>query len=409
LRSLIGDILREMKQETNNEMDLLLRKLGRAVNSVPQNSGNGADESSTEVHLDADELNAYAENALPAATRAHYTAHLADCTRCRHIVSQLTLAAGLIIIEEQQLSTPTAFGFKAFLSSLFSPMVLRYAVPALGLVIVASIGFFVFRDSGSKQVAENLQQRPAVSEEQKGASPASHFEDSRAPNQAKSSGVVVAKTEVAESKPEINEQSKVAADSRREAKEEEARQQPTTTIDRLEAAPAKAPSSTAAAASPKAISEDQKQSGSDVAQTKAQPASEVQGDLAKSNEKGRAKLPAKEPSTVIGGFSSGIKKSKSDSADKRGDVAGQETVSRERGLNDKDEAETTSISGHRFRKQGAIWIDVAYKSSHDTVNVTRGSEQYRALVADEPGIRTIAEQLRGEVIVVWKGRAYRIR
>jgi hypothetical protein len=41
--------------------------------------------------------------------------------------------------------------------------------------------------------------------------------------------------------------------------------------------------------------------------------------------------------------------------------------------------------------------------------VTRGSEQYRALVADEPGIKTIADQLGGEVIVVWKGRAYKIR
>jgi hypothetical protein len=41
--------------------------------------------------------------------------------------------------------------------------------------------------------------------------------------------------------------------------------------------------------------------------------------------------------------------------------------------------------------------------------LARGSESFRALVADEPAINTIAEQLDGEVIVVWKGRAYRIR
>jgi hypothetical protein len=41
--------------------------------------------------------------------------------------------------------------------------------------------------------------------------------------------------------------------------------------------------------------------------------------------------------------------------------------------------------------------------------MTRGSERFRALVADEPEIRQIAEQLSGEFIVVWKGRAYRIR
>ena len=41
--------------------------------------------------------------------------------------------------------------------------------------------------------------------------------------------------------------------------------------------------------------------------------------------------------------------------------------------------------------------------------MARGSEQFRALIADEPVIGTIAKQLDGEVIVVWKGHAYRIR
>ena len=43
------------------------------------------------------------------------------------------------------------------------------------------------------------------------------------------------------------------------------------------------------------------------------------------------------------------------------------------------------------------------------MNLTRGSERYRALIADEPEIKQIADQLDGEFIVVWKGRAYRIR
>ena len=29
-------------------------------------------------------------------------------------------------------------------------------------------------------------------------------------------------------------------------------------------------------------------------------------------------------------------------------------------------------------------------------------------VADEPAVKTIADQLDGEIVVVWKGRAYRI-
>ncbi|HEX6285174.1 MAG TPA: hypothetical protein VFZ71_09880, partial [Pyrinomonadaceae bacterium] len=82
---------------------------------------------------------------------------------------------------------------------------------------------------------------------------------------------------------------------------------------------------------------------------------------------------------------------------------------RGRAESDKDESETRSVAGRRFRKERGIWTDTAYDSATATVNVARGSEQFRALVADEPGIKTIAEQLDGEVIVVWKGRAYRIR
>ncbi len=71
-------------------------------------------------------------------------------------------------------------------------------------------------------------------------------------------------------------------------------------------------------------------------------------------------------------------------------------------------SETRSVGGRKFRRQGSAWVDTAYAQGRATVNVTRGSEQYRALVADEPGLRTIADQLGGEVIVVWRGRAYRV-
>ena len=53
-------------------------------------------------------------------------------------------------------------------------------------------------------------------------------------------------------------------------------------------------------------------------------------------------------------------------------------------------------------------MDTAYQSGRATVEVARSSEQYRALVADETEIRKIADQLDGEVIMVWKGKAYRI-
>ena len=73
------------------------------------------------------------------------------------------------------------------------------------------------------------------------------------------------------------------------------------------------------------------------------------------------------------------------------------------------EVETRSVMGRQFTREDDAWVDTAYQPSRATVRVARGSDQFRALVADEPGLRTIAEQLNGVVIVVWKSRAYRIQ
>ena len=70
--------------------------------------------------------------------------------------------------------------------------------------------------------------------------------------------------------------------------------------------------------------------------------------------------------------------------------------------------ETRSAGGRQFRRQNGVWVDTAYRSQRVTT-LTRGSERYRALVADEPGIDQIARQLGGEILLVWNGRAYRIK
>src|SRR5436190_10750145 len=111
-----------MKQGTNNEIDLLLRRLSRREE--------GSDSAADKQHLDADELSSYAENALPAAARARYTEHLAECASCRRVVAQLSSSVGVVAFAESaKVSAPAVL--RKFLASLFSPLVLRYAVPAL--------------------------------------------------------------------------------------------------------------------------------------------------------------------------------------------------------------------------------------------------------------------------------------
>ena len=402
-----------MKQESNNPIDLMLRKLGRSGSRLQQNAGNGGAESG-DAHLDADELSAYAENALPPTTRARYTEHLADCVRCRQIVSQLSQVAGLVVDEAPK--TAASSGLKAFLASLFSPIVLRYAVPALGLLVVASIGFLALRSTGRMELA----QREVTVFDKAPATATSGDTGAAAPtvpsvNATKSQphGVIATaeadKTVGAKSP----EQEKPAAEARRQENEQPHEKAATSTDQVAAAAPAGSPTATVtvASAKPSAVV-DQKQTTSEAAPNKIQAQATQTGTAPSANDEPSTRRPAKEPAVDVFRMNEGsaLKKGKRDSAAAKENARADDAEEkRERNLADKDQTETISVAGRRFRKSGSVWIDVAYNSSQGTTNVTRGSEQYRALIADEPGIRTIAEQLKGDVIVVWKGHAYRIR
>jgi len=90
-------------------------------------------------------------------------------------------------------------------------------------------------------------------------------------------------------------------------------------------------------------------------------------------------------------------------------AAAPQSGRREGADRDDSSSETRSVAGRRFRKQGGVWVDTAYNAPRATMDLKRGSEPYRTLIADEPEIKTIADQLDGEIIVLWKGRAYRIQ
>ena len=66
--------------------------------------------------------------------------------------------------------------------------------------------------------------------------------------------------------------------------------------------------------------------------------------------------------------------------------------------------ETRSVGGKSFNNVGGIWFDSALgKQKQKTVR--RGTNDYSKLDA---GLRSIADQLGGTVVVLWGGKAYRI-
>lgn len=402
-----------MRREPQKEIDLLLRQLSRR-NRIPVAE-------SDEQHLDADELNSYVANALPPAARARYTEHLADCSSCRKLAAQLSVAQGPVVARESA-SVVAPSGLMSFLASLFTPMVLRYAVPAIGLIVVAVVGIVVLRkdqkDTSVAQVgatnrqSETILSTPTPAQTSTGLS---GYSDQSAANDKSSED---AKKETP--KPPVVEApaTKAApAGGRGEANKPILKDGATATANEpaanAEAPPRPSKAVTVEAEAAKRIDELQKEKQQQVAD-KA-----TTGDVSRNrSDEGAANYqrPPEVAATTAGGANrSDLRRVGPSRGTGRVATAGADRDESRRSREEpKTETftlagEARSVGGRRFRKSGSVWIDTAYESSQSTTNVARGSEQYRALVADEPTIRTIAEQLTGEIIVVWKGRAYRIR
>ncbi len=378
-----------MRQETNNEMDLLLRRLGRRQDVTAPD---------TAAHLDPDELNAYAENALPPAARARYTEHLAECAPCRELVVQLSAAAG-VVSAAQTVNASEPAGWKKFLAGFFSPMVLRYAAPALGLILVAVIGVIMLRRNQSDRYVSQVQ-NPQSQRAAEAVSPAPE------------GGLVGSVTKHDQSNPaEETKPTKPASAASPTPQSTAAAVNQTAAAAKPESQPEVARAAEPPAPKAPVAADEKQQKSEDAARQKEAEIKVAPAEVSKQSfELGKGDKRAEEPATVRGRAA----KNKSVAGDSVSGLQSAGVTAAQPGAaggrDDKDSsAETRSVSGRRFRKQRGIWVDTAYDSSRDTVNLTRGSEYYRGLIADEPGIKTIAEQLDGEIIVVWKGRAYRIR
>ncbi len=374
-----------MKHADKNEVDILLRSLAKRSQLAT-----AVDAAAEGDHLDVDEVSSYAEDALPSAARARYTAHIADCANCRKLVSNLTLSAGDPAREAKDPEPAKSFWQK--LAPFFSPAVLRYAAPALALTAIIVVGLIALRQPGSSDLARqtaplNEPTTPgneAVAE--KFGSPVLDDKLQTKPYKGDDAeAVVIPKEESARS----NES--VAAVGNKD--------QPAKTADSSEVAaqPTYAPEpATAPPPAPKAAEEKQSE-----AEKPKETESRIQTDEQKTRD-----VIAKNDRAAAGGITA-RKLENLPAASRRAGVRKDESASTDK-KKAATEEETRSVAGRRFRREGNSWIDTAYNQGASVVKVNRGSEQFRALVADEPGLKTVSEELSGSVIVVWKGRAYRI-
>jgi hypothetical protein len=396
-----------MNEANKNEVDLLLRSLARGRKNAAVQSGlaSGAERAVTSDHLDADELNSYAEGVVPDPARVRYTEHLADCAVCRSLVVGLTQAAGAPSRHEvtEQKNEPSLW---QKLAVLLSPSVLRYAVPALVLTIVIGIGLFALRQQReSAFVAENRPQsvQPVQADRGSALNPASE-------PSATVQTAAGARTAEATSEDESNIKDKklpagqtlpdsssslAKAAQARGLKDAEEAGVGTGAGEALELRPGPVAQPKAAAPPPPLEAEKSANYALDRPakredKERSRDEFRTQSDDVHGPNRGRNNAPMSTTQRSVGGLMT---------------ERGPSAMNR----NSKNNAvETRDVLGKRFTRSGAVWVDTDY-ASQATTKLSRGSEQFRALVADEPGIRTLAERLDGAIIVVWKGRAYRIQ
>src|ERR1041384_1184880 len=396
------------------QIDLLMRRHARMAE--PEITGE---------HLDADEMNTFAEGALPPAARAQYMSHLVSCDDCRQQVAQIALAGGAVIRAESAVAErPRRRSFWEGLSALFAPRGLRYAAFAAVLLIVAGIGFIALRrtERPSEMVASRTESE---------RHPASAIQ----PPASSSNG---AATEV-NTRPQLsNSPSTTSAGSEQPEKRD---------LDKFaEAAPA--PTMTKEAPPAPAVEAKKAATESDIAKSQPSYAPPPPGEAGQPTSVGgyaAKQAPQKAEAmdkiaTAERERSQGLamNQSRDDRQMKDQSVVQQRRVTDEktkggpsRNLenqagrnanenraenipwsisapkpNDTEEAQTRSVGGRKFRKQGSAWIDQKFKSSMTLKSVARSSDEFDSL---DSGLRSNAQQLGGEVIVVWKGKAYLIK
>ena len=394
-----------MKEANNNAIDLLLRSLARGQRDDPRSGTDsvslvGTDSGMASDHLDADELSLYAEGVFAPPARTRYTAHLADCQSCRTLVVGLAQAAGRTIQHETK--KPGGASFWASLSALFSLPVLRYAIPAVLLTGLISIGLLALRDrSNTELVAVNQKTDTAAPKIQSSINFASPPADAGSTLQEKSrtdasspanepnNNVPVERGQLTE-KPASNA---VTVDGT--AGQDAAKASPLAGA----AQPVYAPEPASPPPPPKVADESEGKS-------MARKDENLDRDMARRNQE-EVKLSSRDDSPT-----SGPSRSRAMSAgSRRAEDVSATSENRESALKKEtaEETDTLTISGRSFQRRGNAWIDTAYNSSRSVIDVGRGTEQFRALMADEPGLRSIVQRLGGEVIVVWKNRTYRFR
>lgn len=362
-----------MEFEFDKEIDALLRQTAKGESAFASGIPNSN-------HLDADEISAFAENALPGMAKQRYTAHLANCNSCRKSLSNLILRnpetkSETVHAEETAAISSTIPWHK----HLFAFPNLAYTLGALVLVFSGIIGFVVVQNMNKSQnaevsqISEKLQSNNGIFQNNEAAPTPTGFSNNANIASNTNAASVSSSNSTAEV-PAMNSNMNII-------------------VSKPSVLPNAAPKNEPRREdnSPTANKENNFQADGTIADTqieKKQDSAAVNDNSAEDDKtlKSETKLSARQTSELPKAktLSSTLKKAeKSDAAN----------------------SETTRVGGKTFNRRNNVWYDAAY-NNQKTTNITRGTSEYKKLDAD---LRVIVENLGGTVVIIWKEKAYRIQ
>ncbi len=371
-------------------MDALLRQTAQGETAFAANNPQSAIRN---PHLDADEISLFAENALPIKARENAVAHFAECDRCRRILSDLISQNPeneIVSARQTEVFAPTVPWYR----KLFAFPNLAYTLGALVLVFSGLVAFTVLQSVNNSQNAEVSQ----VSEQPlKGRGP---FSDDTAIVEEQGANAMMSGNSMSNAS-----MSNAASSFSSNAMMSNA---PTNSATRSfnansasNASTISNKSSVSANASPK-----------DEPRREEDAAGNITADLplqtrtAKSlteERRERAQKDKTEAETTDAAKSAPPKPEQPSVSENQ--VTRGAPSAKAKSNARLQSVETSSVGGKTFKRAGNAWVDAAYKGQA-TTNITRGTSDFKKL---DSGLRAIAENLGGTVIIVWKEKAYRIQ
>jgi hypothetical protein len=368
-----------MELDFDKEIDALLRQTARSEQFAPVNGSNAP------AHIDADAISAFAENALPEKTRALYMTHLADCDRCRKILSNVIMLGQNAEVSASSSVTEVigAVPVPWYRRMLLFPN-LAYTMGALVLVFGGLLGYLVLQNSNRmastevSQVANKAPAQPEYPAQETVARTANSVAASNSNASVPAGAPNLHGTIGVETTPGPGlavEEVKTGED--KNISRENPKGPPESTVDKL----------------------TERDDGTVL--RKAETLSELQNKAANESK----------PSSVTGGQPAPAAAPPPPPPAKPDARARDESVKDSKDKVKKLSAFGSAASGRRvvdgktFSRVGSVWYDAAYQGQ-TTKDVRRGTNEYKKL---DSGLRSIADTLGGTVVVVWRDGAYRIQ